>query len=121
MAEYKEFVELIDHLIELTQEKQIKWTREYPPSSIITNNNRIKYVYTTEFNERQLRVFEEMYKYYTDEDQFHWQTRTIVEFIDGEDSIFEFPQTSNSWDLLKAIQYRDVDIDGLMKNILKKK
>ncbi|RWX57206.1 hypothetical protein [Photobacterium chitinilyticum] len=121
MATLKEFVELVDHLIELTQEKTITWLREEAPSSLMINGSKVKHVYTTEYNNKNLRIYEELYKYYTDEDEYHWQNRTIIDFVDGEDSIFEFPQTSNSWDLLKAIQYRDVDIDGFMNDILKRK
>ncbi|MUI54411.1 hypothetical protein [Aliivibrio fischeri] len=121
MATQKEFVELVDQLIELTQEKTINWLREGAPSSLLINGSKVKYVYITEYNNKTLRIYEELYKYFTDEDEYHWQTRTIIDFVDGEDSIFEFPQTSNSWDLLKVIQYCDVDIDGFMNDMLKRK
>ncbi len=118
MATHKEFVKLVDTLIELTQEKKITWVRSDTPNSILVNGNQIKNVYLTEFKGKNLRVYDELYKYFTDEDVFHMQSRTIIGFVDGDDSIFDFPETSNSWDLLKSIQYRDVDIDGFMNDLL---
>jgi len=118
MATHKEFVMLVDTLIELTQEKTLTWDRLNTPRSLIVNGNQINHVYTTIYKNKELRVYEELYKYFTDEDTFHMQARTIIGFIDGEMSIFDFPETSNSWDLLKAVQYRDVDIDGFMDDVL---
>ncbi|NKX03371.1 hypothetical protein HGD89_00135 [Alteromonadaceae bacterium A_SAG6] len=118
MATQKEFVKLVDTLIEFTQEKKITWLRSDTPNSLLLNGNQINHVYTTKYKNKNLRVYEELYKYYTDEDVFHMRARTVISFIDGDNSIFDFPQTSNTWDLLKAIQYRDVDIDGFMNDIL---
>ena len=105
-------------LIELTQEKEITWLRSDTPHVLLINGTQIKQVYTTMYKNKDLRVFEELYKYFTDEDVFHMQARTIISFVDGDNSIFDFPETTNSWDLLKAIQYRDVDIDGFMNDML---
>ena len=118
MATHKEFVMLVDTLIELTQEKEITWLRSDTPHVLLINGTQIKQVYTTMYKNKDLRVFEELYKYFTDEDVFHMQARTIISFVDGDNSIFDFPETTNSWDLLKAIQYRDVDIDGFMNDML---
>lgn len=120
MASLREYVELVDHLIELTQMKNLKWTREQAPSVLITNHNRIKQVYVTFYNNRNLRIYEEMYKYYTDEDEYYWQTRVSLEFTDGINTLWQFPQTSNSWDLLNVIQYSDVDVDGFMRDVLRR-
>lgn len=118
MATHKEFVMLVDTLIELTQDNEITWLRENTPDSLLVNGNQINHIYTTKYKNKNLRIYQELYKRFTDEDVFHMQARIIIDFIDGDNSIFDFPETSNSWDLLKAIQYRDVDVDGFLNDLL---
>lgn len=118
MASLRDYIKLIDHLTELTQTNQIKWNRDSPPKSILTTHNRISQVYTTFYNQKHIRIYEEMYKYFTDEDDYFWQTHLILEFTDEYDnSIWQFPQTPNSWDLLNAIKYKDANIDDFLKGI----
>ena len=119
MATLKDYVKLIDHLTEFTQIEQIHWKRTNPPNNIITINNRINQVYTTTYNHRHIRVYEEDYKYFTDEDVYYWQNQLIIELIDScQNSIWQLPPTNNGWDLLNAIKYRDGNIDGFINDVL---
>ncbi len=118
MANLRDYVKLIDHFAELTQKGEVKWVRENPPSKILTTENRIEQVYVTFYNGKNIRFYEEMYKYYTDEDEYHWQTQLVLEFIDeNSNSIWQFPQTSNGWNLLNAVKYRDANVDEFIKDI----
>ena len=122
MANLRDYVALIDHLIELTQTEQINWRRESPPNQILTTHNRVAQVYVTSYNDRIIRLYEEMYKYFTDEDVYYWQTRLVMDFIDEDDnSLWQFPQTPNGWDLLNAIKYRDANVDAFINDILGKR
>lgn len=117
MADIKSTVKLIDRLIELTQEKKITWERVLAPLSLTFNGCKVKYIYITEYKNKNIRVYEETYKHYHDEDEFYWSSRVNFEFFDAGESIYDFPEVSNARDLLKAIQYRDVDIDSFMNDI----
>lgn len=122
MANLRDYVKLIDHLVELTQTGQINWVRDIPPRQILTTHNRIQQVYVTFYNGKNIRLYEEMYKYFTDEDEYYWQTQLVLEFIDeNANSIWQFPQTSNGWDLLNAVKYRDANVDAFINDIFGKK
>lgn len=122
MATLRDYVQLIDHLAELTQTRQINWVREVPPRQILTTHNRIQHVYVTFYNGRNIRLYEEMYKYFTDEDEYYWQTQLVLEFIDENgNSIWQFPQTSNGWDLLNAVKYRDANVDAFINDVFGRK
>jgi hypothetical protein len=122
MATLRDYVILIDHLVELTQTGQISWAREIPPRQILTTHNRIQQVYVTFYNGRNIRLYEEMYKYFTDEDEYYWQAQLVLEFVDeNSNSIWQFPQTSNGWDLLNAVKYRDANVDAFINDIFGRK
>lgn len=121
MVSLREYVELIDKLTELTQRNEIEWHRQQPPYGLVTTENRISTVYTTSYSNRFLRLYEEMYKYYTDEDVYHWLTRLVFEFIDGfGNSIWQFPETKNGWDLLNAVKYKDAKVEDFIKDVFGK-
>lgn len=123
MTSPKQYTQIVDVLVELTQTKKLKWIREPAPQSLFVNDNRIDQIYKTIFNGRHLRIYKELFRYYTDEDKFYYSERIVLEFTDdsGLESIFQFPSTSNTLALLNSIQYQDADIDSFMHELFEKK
>jgi hypothetical protein len=118
MASNREYVQLVDHLMEVTQNGVVSWSRYDPPINIVSTENDIDFIYTTEYKGKNIRLYEETYKYYTDEFEYHWQKRIVIEFVDEfSNSVWQFPEIRNSWNLLEAIRYKDAGVAGFMKDI----
>ena len=93
MASNKEYIQLIDRLTELTQLKELLWERKACPDGLESTGNKINIVYEVDFKNKYLRLYEEKYKYFTDEFDFYWADRLILEFIDEfGDHIWQFPE-----------------------------
>ena len=121
MSSQRETIEIIDKLLELTQHGNITWSSDEPPYNLTSADVRIQLVYVTQYLNRNIRLYEKEYKYFVDEAQFHWQSRSVFEFIDESgNTLWEFPQTANAWDLLKAIQYKNSQVDDFYKNMFGK-
>ena len=118
MSSHRETVEIVDKLIELTQHNQLIWESSEPPYNLTGPDVRIDLVYTTDYLDRCIRIYQKGYKLYIDDVQFFWDSRIIFEFIDlSGNSLWQFPQTSNVWDLLRSIQYQNSNISDFYKQI----
>lgn len=119
MTSNREYVQLIDHLTQATQNGSIHWSRYDPPRNIVSTENSIDFVYTALYKGKSLRLYEETYKYYTDEFEYHWQKRVVIEFVDEfSNAVWQFPDIRNSWHLLDAIRFRDAGVSDFIKNVL---
>ncbi len=119
MATNREYTQLVSKLTELTQSKQIEWNRNASPASLQSPDNKVDIVYVTDFKDKKLRLYEERYKYFTDEDEFHWADRVILEFIDQFNRhVWQFPEIRTIWDLLRAVKYEEAGVDSFIKQIL---
>lgn len=119
MADIKEVVTIIDNLTELTQNNHISWER-VDPGNLLSTENKIDFAYIVEHLGRVIRIYEEEYKYYTDEETYHWSSRVVAEFIDEYGNmLWRFPKTRNAWDLLNSIRYEDVNVGDFLSDMLK--
>lgn len=119
MASNKEYIQLIDKLTELTQSGEIVWKRKLRPEKLESTENKIDVVYEAEFKGRNLRLYEEKYKHYTDEFEFYWAEGLVLEFIDAAGGhIWPFPTFRNISDLLNAVKFRDAGVDLFIKDVL---
>jgi len=121
MASSREYIELIDKFIELTQHNKISWEREIPApnSNLLATGNKINLVYSTEYKTHYIRAYKEAYKHFTDENDFCWGYRLVLEFVDQSgNSLWRFPEINNIAELLNAIKYKDANVDNLLKEIL---
>ena len=118
MSSQRETVEIIDKLIELTQHNSLSW-QAYEPSADMTNGDlRTELTYVTTYLNRKIRIYKQSYKYFMDETSFSWSDRVVFEMIDDNDnSLWEFPQTSNTWDLLNAVQYSNSKVGDFYKDM----
>ncbi len=117
----RETIEVVDKLIELTQHNELSWESSEPPNNLTGPDVRIDLVYTTHYLNRYIRIYQKNYKSYIDDMQFIWDSRIVFEFIDqSENSLWQFPQTHNAWDLLKSIQYQNSKVSDFYKEIFNK-
>jgi hypothetical protein len=121
MTSKKEYIQLIDKLTELTQSGELEWDRKLCPDKLESTENKIDIVYTTELEGRNLRLYEEKYKHYTDEFDFYWADGLVLEFIDDSGGhIWQFPDLRNIMDLLKAVKFKEAGVDSFIKDVLGK-
>ncbi|WP_201525951.1 hypothetical protein [Psychrobacter frigidicola] len=119
MVSNREYIQLVDRLTEMTQNGVMRWNRYEPPTNMVDTENNINFVYTTIYNRKNIRIYEEDYKYYTDESEYYWSKRVVIEFIDESlNSVWQFPKITNSWNLLDAVRYEDAGVADFMKSIL---
>jgi len=117
----RETIKVVDKLIELTQHNELSWESSEPPYNLTSPDVRIDLVYTTYYLNRYIRIYQKNYKYYIDDVQYTWDSRIVFEFIDESgNSLWQFPQTNNAWDLLKAIQYQNSNVSDFYKEIFSK-
>lgn len=119
MATSREYIQLIDRLTELTQSKEIEWDRKHCPDKLEGTENKIDMVYEIEYKGKNLRLYEEKYKHFTDEFDFYWADRVVLEFIDEVGGhIWKFPDLRSISDLLTAIKYKEAGVDSFIQDVL---
>lgn len=119
MASNKEYIQLIDKLTELTQSEELVWDRKSCPEKLESTETKIDVVYETSFKGRNLRLYEEKYKDYSDEYNYFWCDGVVLEFVDNEGShIWEFPSLRNISNLLKAVKYKEAAVDSFIRDVL---
>lgn len=112
-------IRVIDKLVELTQHKRLKWKRENPPESIQNKDNKIDFIYTTEYLGKTLRAYEKQEKSWMDEQNYTWSTKSILEFVDHNGkSLAKIPRSPNLNELIKEIQFQDQNIADFFKKML---
>ncbi|HHI4957606.1 hypothetical protein [Vibrio parahaemolyticus] len=114
MKTVRDWVLLVDKLTELTQYNEITWVRESAPDYLQSTISRVDFVYFVYFNNQQFRLYEEMYKYFTDEDEFYWETQVRLDLVDNLGNVmFDVPKTRNMYNLIQAVKYQTSDINRL--------
>ena len=120
MFNRKQTVEIIDKFIELTQHNKINWSSEDPVAPMVGPDSRVDLVYVAEHLGRNIRVYQQTYKYYLDDVKYIWEEQIIIEFIDDYgNSLGILPKTPNSYDLLKAIQFQNPQINSFYDDLFK--
>lgn len=116
----RQTAEIIDKLIELTQHNQIKWESQVPVPPMVGPDTRVDMAYMVNHLGRNIRVYHQHFKYYLDEEKYVWDEQMIVEFIDVNGaSLGRLPRTPNAWELLKAIQFQNPQINSFYDDLFK--
>jgi hypothetical protein len=116
----RQTAEIIDKLIELTQHNQIKWHSQDPVVPMIGPDSRVDMVYVTNHIGRNIRVYHQHFRYYLDEEKYIWDEQIIVEFIDDYGALLgRLPKTPNAYDLLRAIQFQNPQINSFYDDLFK--
>ncbi|MFM2479828.1 hypothetical protein [Celerinatantimonas sp. YJH-8] len=114
MKTVRDWILLVDKLTELTQYNKINWERDDAPNYLQSSISRVDFVYFTTFNNQRFRLFEETYKYFTDEHQYFWETQSQLDLVDSYgNSIFDIPKTKNMYNLMQAVKYQSSNISQI--------
>lgn len=120
MFSVRQTAEIIDKLIELTQHNQIGWDRHDPPPPMIGPDARVDVVYVANHIGRNIRVYHQHFKYYFDEDKYTWDEQMVIEFIDDYGVFLgRLPKTPNAYELLRAIQFQNPQINSFYDDLFK--
>ncbi len=120
MFSRKQTVEIIDKFIELTQHNIINWTSEAPVVPMVGPDSRVDLVYVANHIGRNIRIYQQHFKYYLDDEKYIWDEQVIVEFTDnGGKSMGILPKTPNAYDLLKAVQFQNPQINSFYDDLFK--
>ncbi len=119
MSEKDNFVRIVAHLNQLTQENTLKWSSVFNPDNLdLGRDKSVGAVFETTYKNKKLRIYEEQYKYWTDEDSFSWSTRIVLAFVDSSDNnAWEFPNIAGLYDLLESVRYQSADVDKFINDI----
>ncbi|MEX2317336.1 MAG: hypothetical protein WD669_09310 [Pirellulales bacterium] len=117
---YSEWDDAIGKLAAMTEQGAIKW--ELHESFHGRGEDiAISPAFIAEVNGRNVLLYEYKYKYFTDVDEWTWQTDVAVEFVDDEGRLEYTWQGSRGsrQRLLDAIRYRAAHVDDFFKEFLR--
>lgn len=113
-------IQAITLLLEQTQEGTLKWKVSSPARDLIQGPNLIDVVYIAEKDQRLLRLYPYKFKYFVDEENWHWENEVALELSDSQKvAWWQFPKHPVTWDLLEAVQFKTVGADSFIENLLK--
>ena len=127
--------EVLAKLIQLTQEKKLKWESltEYP-SMKLSDDDKITTVFTTYYKGKRLWIYRRRYKARflkfgttswlpkPDDYEIRWTTNVYLEIIDDKyNPVWAFPSEDMLNDLLTTIQYQVSGVGDFMDEILDEK
>lgn len=113
----------VSKLIKDTKNETILW-EDIPNNKLeLPSSERpISKVYTTEVNNKRLRIYEYQFKHYTDEDEWDWIERVRLELIDEEHAtLFNFNYDYSLYKLFNAVRKANSGVDDFMKEFLNEK
>lgn len=120
MFNTRQTAEIIDKLIELTQHNQISWESQDAVAPMIGPDARVDMVYVANYIGRNIRIYQQHFKYYIDEEKYVWDEQMVVEFIDNYGSLLgKLPKTPNAYELLRAIQFQNPQINSFYDDLFK--
>ncbi|GAA0429486.1 hypothetical protein ACFOY5_16885 [Massilia aurea] len=109
-------------IFQMTHMGNLAWSRRDAPRSIWGGTDLVISAYfETELKGQRLALFQERYRQYHGElDSERWTERTVLAMLDRYDQVqFEFPQSSQVWDLLETVKYKTSNVDGFLQSLLK--
>jgi len=114
------YIKAILKLNRLTKENKIEWTSiRFDPDSISGEERLVGSAYITNANDKVLRLYKYEYKYYVDEDDFHWIADYRLEFIDKTSKGgWKFPSDRTLEQLYDTVLYKTSGADEFVNNFL---
>lgn len=128
-TEKNKWVDAVAKLIKLTQEGELKWTIDDPPSHFSKRPNaRVEVVFVAKYGEKRLRLYEKRFQEeFVDFDEFEmravpkveWRKTANLEFIDENgNSLWGFPSVEALNDLISAVQYQVAGVKDFLTELL---
>lgn len=120
MKEEDKIIKSIATLLQQTQDGSLIWeVGDIPRELDMTTDDIIGVVYVSTKSERCLRLYSFKTKRYYDEDCYHWQDGVTLEVSNEvESSWWEFPHNPIIWDLLEAVKFKTVEVEGFLDSII---
>jgi hypothetical protein len=128
-TEKNKWVDAVAKLIQLTQEGELKWTIDEPPTLFSKRpNTRVEVVFVAKYGEKSLRLYERRFQEeFIDFDEFEmrpvpkveWRKVVVLEFIDDNgNGLWAFPSVEALNDLMSAVQYQVAGVKDFLTELL---
>lgn len=113
----------VEKLADMTRRGELTWkpTRSITPPDA-ADANLIGPAFVTCVNNKHIAVYEYRYKYFTGEDEWHWEPETAIQFVDSNTFATEWlwPSPRGREQLLDAIRYEHVGAGAFLDGLLSK-
>jgi hypothetical protein len=128
-TEKNKWVDAVAKLIQLTQEGELKWTIDEPPTFFSKRPNaRVEVVFVAKYGEKSLRLYERRFQEeFIDFDEsemrpvpkVEWRKAVVLEFIDANgNGLWAFPSVEALNDLMSAVQYQVAGVKDFLTELL---
>ena len=110
----------VSKLVQDTKKGELGWEDQPNSTLILPSSERvISKVYTTEIEEKNLRIYEIQVKHFRDEDDWDWVERVRLELFDADGAtLFEFSYDYALYKLFNAVRKLNSGVNDLMKGFL---
>jgi hypothetical protein len=142
--EKNKWIDAVAKLLQLTQDRKLKWEPHSPPAylNLQPDRQRVEVVYETQFNDKAIRLYQVTYKVerprrdpysittlrlgqlggYFDQsepDYPYWAKKTVLELLDESGfGAWTFPQSDVLDDLFEAVTYQVAGVREFLDEIL---
>lgn len=116
----KRWDEATEKLVQLTEFGEITWKAVDDVPCWHGNDARLRgRAYLTTVQNRRIAVYEYEFRYYTDADEWHWETEVAIAFVDASyQPEWIWPSPRARWKLLDVIRYRMAKADRFFEEFL---
>ena len=120
MKDKDKITKSIAALLQQTQDDSLTWEAGDPPRNLsLVTSDVIDIVYVSTKDKRCLRLYPFKTKDYYDEDLYHWRNGVTLEVSDeSESSWWQFPHNPIIWDLLEAVRFKTVKVEGFIDGLI---
>lgn len=103
-----------------TKEDKISWNKvNLKPTSLSNAEVVSGFVYESRVLNKDVILYKYQYKYYTDEDEFHWVDGYRLDFVDGRNiSEWTFPYNNATEDLYETVQFKQANVSDFLTEYL---
>lgn len=107
-------------LLQQTQDGPLTWEAEEPPNGLSMKTDEIiDTVYISTKDGRRLKLYSFKTKCHYDEDLFNWTDGVTLKVSDeSEISWWQFPHNPIIWDLLEAVRFKTVEVEGFIDGLI---
>lgn len=113
---------IITKIIQKTVLGEIEWDVTEPPKYFEDGNEDIiPLLYTTWYKEKNIAVFLRRFKYFTDEDEYHWEEKACFAFLNssGNKIVWEISDRRPILnDLFATVSEKAAGIDSILDHLL---
>jgi hypothetical protein len=142
MTTENKWIDAVGKLLQLTQERRLKWEPHDPPTylNLQRDRSRVEVVYETRYNDKKLRLYQLSYKVEKPQtSQYslsalrdfggflnqetreypYWTQKTVLQLLDDSGfGAWSFPETGILDDLFDAVRYQVAGVKEFLDDIL---